>query len=141
MAVRVRVEIRCRASGASVVTAALVNSGYEVEEPEILLPKRLAEYLGLELKPPRTRIEAYETPLGIYHLLFTPRAVDVHLVDVSNIIEGVNVVVAEGEREVLISDKLAGALQIQILDLARGLWRYKHDPPELVRESVKPEYW
>lgn len=107
MAVRVRIEVRCRDSNVSVVTVALVNSGYEVEEPEVLLPRRLAEYLGLSLRPPRARTEIYETPFRVYHLIFLPKAVDVHPVDASRTVEGVNVAVAEWEREVLISDKLA----------------------------------
>jgi len=43
--------VRLRAGGAEVATSALVNSGYEVEEPEVLLPRRLAEYLGLRGRP------------------------------------------------------------------------------------------
>lgn len=40
MAVRVKLKVKGRRTGATVETVALVNSGYEVEEPEILLPKR-----------------------------------------------------------------------------------------------------
>jgi len=72
---------------------------------------------------------------------FSPKAVSVHLVDVCKRVEEVNVAVSEGEREVLISDALAEALGIQLVGIARGLWRYRDDPPDVIRESVRAEYW
>ena len=50
MGVRVRVRIKALigpSAGASVETSALANTGYEAESPEILLPRPLAEHLGL----------------------------------------------------------------------------------------------
>ena len=44
-------------------------------------------------------------------------------------------------REVLISDKLASALNIQLIDVGGGLWIHASDPPGRVRESARPEYW
>ena len=49
VAVRVKISIRNIETNFEVSTAALVNTGYEVEEPEILLPRRLAEYISLSL--------------------------------------------------------------------------------------------
>ena len=141
MAVRVRLLIRSLDTNVEVLTAALVNSGYEVEEPEILLHRRLAEFMGISLKPPRARVMVYETPFGFYHLIFSPKAVSVHLMDVCKSVGEVNVAVSEGEREVLISDALAEALGIQLVSIARGLWRHRDDPPDVIRESVKAEYW
>ena len=141
MAVRVRLLIRSLDTNVEVLTAALVNTGYEVEEPEILLPRRLAEFMGISLKPPRARVMVYKTPFGLYHLIFSSKAVSAHLVDVRKRVEEVNVAVSEGEREVLISDALAEALGIQLVGIARGLWRYRDDPPDVIRESVRAEYW
>jgi len=139
--VGVRVRVRLRAGSAEVATSALVNSGYEVEEPEVLLPRRLAEYLGLELRPPAARAATYETPFGFYRVVVVPRAVDVHLEDVCAEVRGVHAAVAEFEREVLISDALAEGLGIQLISVARGLWRHASDPPDRLRESARPEYW
>ncbi|PCN50680.1 hypothetical protein B6U99_02985 [Candidatus Geothermarchaeota archaeon ex4572_27] len=141
MAVRVRLRIRARASGREVVTSALVNSGYEVDEPEILLPRRLVDYLGIAVEAPHARPLIYETPTGLYRLLMTPKAVDVHLDDLCIEVKGVNVAVSEFEREVLLSDKLTSALGIQLLDVAEGVWRHRDDGPEVRRQSVGPEYW
>ena len=43
----VRVKIRVRHGGKSVVTSAIINTGFESDEPEIILPRRLAEELGV----------------------------------------------------------------------------------------------
>ena len=115
-----RLRIRSRASGNAIETSALVNSGYEVEEPEILLPRRLAEHIGVPLAPPHARSLIYETPLGLFRLVMVRGSVDVHLVDVCVAAEGVNVAVSEYEREVLISDKLASVLGIQLIDIGRA---------------------
>jgi predicted aspartyl protease len=141
MAVRVKILIRNTETDFEVMTVALVNTGYEVEEPEILLPRRLAEYIGLSLKPPKARVEVYETPLGLYYLVFIPKAVSVHLVDVCERVDGVNVAVSEGEREVLISDALGEALGVQLLEIGKGVWRHIRDPPGTTRLSVPAEYW
>jgi len=141
MAVCVELLVRNLETGFEVVTAALVNTGYEVYEPEILLPRRLAEYMGLSLRPPKARVEIYETPLGLYHLVFIPKAVSVHFVDVCEIVDNVNVAVSEGEREVLISDDLGEALELQLVEIGRGFWRHRRDPLYTIRESVRAEYW
>ena len=141
MAIRVRVKIKSITSGMDVETTALVNTGYEVEEPEVLLPRRLAEYLGIPLKTPRARMLIYETPMGLYNLLYIDSEVEIHLVDICVVAKKVNVTVAEHEREVLLSDKLSGELGIQLLDVAKGIWRHEKDKPNERRRTVKPEYW
>jgi len=141
MGVRVRIRIKVRSNNNEVITSALVNSGYEVTEPEILLPRRLAEYLGLSLRPPIARTYTYETPTGYYRLLLIMKAVDVHLCDVCKEVKEVNVAVADFEREVLISDALCEALGIQILSARTGIWRHVNDEISVRRKSVKPEYW
>ena len=47
MAVRVKLRIRARGSGRGVETIALVNSGFETTTPQLLIPRRLAEELGI----------------------------------------------------------------------------------------------
>ena len=135
------VRVRARGSGSEVVTSALVNTGYEVAEPEILLPRRLAEYLGLSLRAPAARAYTYETPMGYYRVLVVREAVDVHLCDVCVRVEAVNAAVAEFEREVLLSDVLSDELGIQILSAGTGLWRHVNDTAGLERRSAEPEYW
>lgn len=83
-----------------VVIAALLNTGYEVNEP-ILLSRRLAEYIGLSFRPLRARGEIYETPLGLYYLVFIPKTVSIHIIDMCERVDSVNVAVSEDERKVL----------------------------------------
>ncbi len=44
----VRVRLRLVGRKAEVVTSALVNSGFESDDPEVILPPPVAELLGLE---------------------------------------------------------------------------------------------
>ncbi|MCC6035116.1 MAG: hypothetical protein LM567_06460 [Desulfurococcaceae archaeon] len=97
--------------------------------------------MGLSLRPPKARVEVYETPLGLYHLIFIPKAVNVHLIDVCERVDNVNVAVSENEREVLISDVLGEALGLQLIEIGKGLWRHRKDPLHVIRESVQAEYW
>ena len=47
VAVRVRLRVRCRLTGACVDVAALVNSGFEAFTPKLPVPAGLAEALGI----------------------------------------------------------------------------------------------
>ncbi len=47
MAVRVRLRVR-RVDGEAVETVALVNSGFEADSPQLLIPLGLAERLNLQ---------------------------------------------------------------------------------------------
>ncbi|MGC8850526.1 MAG: hypothetical protein ACP5QI_08655, partial [Candidatus Bathyarchaeia archaeon] len=53
----------------------------------------------------------------------------------------VYVMVSEYEREILISDYLAGALGLAVEDFKEGLWRFNDEPLSKVRRSEKPRYW
>ncbi|RLE77372.1 MAG: hypothetical protein DRJ56_02475 [Thermoprotei archaeon] len=46
--------------------------------------------------------------------------------------------ISDVEREILISDYLAGELGIVAEDFRVGLWRLKSDPGERVRRSYEP---
>ncbi|MEM1830705.1 MAG: hypothetical protein QW794_06980 [Thermosphaera sp.] len=47
MAVRVKLRVRSLRSRREVVSSALVNSSFEAETPQLLIPRRLALELGL----------------------------------------------------------------------------------------------
>lgn len=123
--------------------SALVNSGFETDRPQLLIPLRLAEHLGLwpEL-PAGTHIETYETAGGLTRLYVVPDVLEVS-VRVEETTPGVccDALISDIEHEVLISDKLGGALEIAIMDLAEGSWRFRSDPSDKVRKSEPPQYW
>ena len=143
MGVRVRVLLRALigpSAGSSVETTALANTGYETEEPEVLLPRPLAEHLGIPMRAPEARRAYYETPLGLFSISFVERAVEVELLGLGARAVA-HAIISEHEREVLLSDKTIGALGIIILEPGEGLWRHKSDEPSKARPSARPEFW
>jgi len=50
-------------------------------------------------------------------------------------------VIASGEKEVILSDKLIDELGIILLKPGKGIWRFHDDPPNVMRTSVPGEYW
>jgi len=118
--VRVRVEVEY--GERRVTTTALLNTGYESDVPEILIPLSVAEQLGVWPKLPRdATAETYRTASGLMSVYRIPRG-KVRLV----LEEGVGspveayIVVAEYVDEVLVSDQLISALGIAIEDPARS---------------------
>ena len=143
MGVRVRVRIKALvgpSAGASVETSALANTGYETESPEVLLPRPLAEHLGLPARAPEARRAYYETPLGLFSISLLERAVEVELVGLGARVVA-HAAVSEHEREVLLSDRTIEALGILILRPAGGLWRHVSDSESMIRRSARPEFW
>jgi len=145
MAVRVKLTMKAlkgRKAGSILETSALINSGYEVEKPELLIPERLASELGLW--PPETlEIEYASTPIGLGRLHSLGEALEVQVITEDKVspIARAYVMVSEYEREVLISDKLASVLRIAVEDFGEGLWRFREEPPSQTRKSEKAKYW
>lgn len=136
----VRVKLRITSEHRSLLTSGYVNSGYEVDQPELLVPLPLAEELGLW---GRASEEYARTPIGIGRLYVLCRRAKVQVItgDRETPPVQVCVVVSEFEREVLISDYLAGELGIAVEDFRRGIWRFRDEPLTKLRESEKPQYW
>jgi len=114
---------------------ALVNTGYETDVPELLVPVSVAERLGLWPKLPEdTVVETYKTASGLMRV-YRVRGVRAGLL-VSGTEERdveVYLVISEHTDEALISDQLASAFGIVIEDPAKGLWRLRGE--SLVRSS------
>ncbi|MCE4613739.1 MAG: retroviral-like aspartic protease family protein [Desulfurococcales archaeon] len=140
MAVRVRLRIKSLETGRSVETPALVNSGFEAESPQVLLPQSLARRLGLWPPPPDARLVEVGTAGGPVRNYMVPGAVEVSVVTPDRVRGPVrsDVMISNLEYEVLISDQLGSALGIVILDL-RGKWRFSDEG--VVRETEGPQYW
>lgn len=140
MAVRVKLRIKCTRSGREAVTVALVNSGFEAETPQLLVPRRLALELGLWPPPEDAYLVEVGTAGGPVRNYLVPSAAEV-LVEAGDRVVGpvkCDVMISALEYEVLISDKLGGELGIVILDL-RGRWRFSDE--DKVRETEAPQYW
>ncbi|RLE57214.1 MAG: hypothetical protein DRJ40_02535 [Thermoprotei archaeon] len=140
MAVRVRLRIRCLKSGREVVTSALVNSGFEAETPQLLIPRRLATELNLWPPPEEAVLIEVGTAGGPVRNYLIPNVAEVYVETQDRTVGPVkcDIMISSYEYEVLISDKLGGELGIVILDL-RGKWRFSDE--DKVRETEPPQYW
>lgn len=139
MAVRVKLRIVSR-SGAEAVTSALVNSGFEAETPQLLIPRTLASILNLWPPPPEAQLVEVGTAGGPVRNYLVPRALLVYVNTEDRTVGPVecDVMISLLEHEVLISDRLGGELGIVILDL-RGKWRFSDE--DKVRLTEPPQYW
>ena len=71
----VRVKIRIRYANNLVDVIGLVNTGYETDIPEVLIPLDVAERLGLWPRlPENTIVETYRTASGLMRVYRIPGA-------------------------------------------------------------------
>lgn len=137
MAIRLR--IRLVREGKSVDVVALINSGYETREPEVLLPVAIATQLSIYPRLPEGAIvKEYKLADGsITKLIKVSRAVQIYVVEEDRVVGPVeaSLVIAEKAEEVLISDKLAGKLGIVALDFGEGLWCFRDEISRVTRKS------
>ncbi|MBS7626805.1 hypothetical protein KEJ51_07215 [Candidatus Bathyarchaeota archaeon] len=139
----VRVKIRINFDGKELETSALVNTGFETDQPEILLPARLAELL--DLYPPKagSLLQEYSVVGGTTAVIKSPEKINVQLSIEDRKTGSVEAtaLISDREDEVLISDSLASELRISIEDAKEGLWRLRDESVEKVRSTSKPQYW
>lgn len=140
MGCRVRVRIRHR--DRVVETSALVNSGFETDAPDIVIPLELAKRLGLW--PPRElSYTVLETGGGEVSVVYVEAAAELELVlpDRESRKYSVNVIINPHIHEVVLSDYVSTLLGIVLLNIKKGLWRLEDDPVGVVRGSEEAEEW
>lgn len=137
MAVRVKVRLHSLHIKKEVESIALLNSGFETESPEILLPTHVAEELGLWPNLPQTIVKTFESPTGISRMLYLPDAIKVTILAEDRTSKTItcNLVISEYEREPLISDKAIGALEVVIVNAGEGLWKFIDSPTTYKSEA------
>jgi len=133
--VRVKLLIRSRFSRKEVIVPALVNTGFTTETPDLALPLRVAEELGLWPQPKEALRVSLETGGGSVDTYIVPQAVIVKVITKDRESREVkaNTLINPYIGEVLMSDALTEELGIQILYPRRGLWRFRDE--EIIRES------
>ncbi len=142
MAVRIMLRVRSRSTSKVIEVNALVNSGYETEKPELLVPVKVAELLGLWPLPSRYLAKDYFTAGGLVRNYILSNEVEVSvLVEYKTNVVNCDLVISLIEDEVLISDKLASKLGIIVYDFAEGIWRLKTDREDIRRKSVERQIW
>jgi len=127
--VAVRVRLVLRRGGRVVEAVALAISGYEAETPQILVPRAVAEILGLWPPPPGSE-SVFETAGGPLHVWVVPRGCSAKVVaeNAESPEVVVDIVISPIADEVLLSDKAISELQIALEDVGRGLWRFRWEP-------------
>ncbi|RLF19643.1 MAG: hypothetical protein DRN15_02195 [Thermoprotei archaeon] len=138
MVVRVKVQVK---RGDSIIeTSAVANSGYETEAPEIHLPQALARRLGFEISEARG---ARYRVVGGFTSTYVLGEILVRLITEDRQTDWVKAkaVSVPDEYEVLLSDKLLDALNIEIVRAGEGLWRFHGEPIDRIRKSTKPQLW
>lgn len=143
MAVRVRLRIESVDHNVLEATA-LINTGFETERPQLLLPVRAAEELDLWPNlPPEARVEIYDTAGGPMRVYLLPQKAKPTVLTEDRESREVlsDIVISHTEVEILIGDKLAGKMQIVIQDPGEGIWRFKDDPPDKKRGSQTAKRW
>lgn len=135
----VRVKLRIERSDRSAEAVALVNSGYEADTPQLMIPTGLARELGLWPPPPDSREEVFDTAGGPLRVWIIRGAATVWVVagDVESTRVKADLVISPLADEPLISDALAEMLEIVVEGFWRGLWRFRWEPAGRVRESEK----
>ncbi len=132
--------LRLKGRRASVVTSALVNTGFESEEPELVIPEKLSEVLEL-MGSAIARFRAVARLEASGMRVDERITVELMVEDRDPVVAQANVTILPGEDEVIISDRLASELRIVILDPYGGSWCLSDEMGKVSRKSVTPEFW
>ncbi|MGC9152595.1 MAG: hypothetical protein ACP5GY_02535 [Vulcanisaeta sp.] len=139
MAIRLRIKLSS-IMGKTTIIKALVTAGYETQEPEILLPRTVAEDLDLMPKlPSGSEVRDYVLADGTTtRLILIPNAVQVWVLENDREVGGVTAHVAVSDKadEALLSDKLISRLGIVLLDIGEGLWCFRDELGKVSRKSL-----
>jgi len=143
MAVRIKLRLRARASGEAIEVSALINSGFETDSPQLLIPMGLARRLAIYPPPITSSIIEVGTAGGPSKVFLVREALEVWAITDDREIgpKLVDVLISPIEEEVLVNDKLTEELGIILLATGSGKWRFVDDPADKVRHSEKPQYW
>lgn len=122
-----------------------MNSGFESDEPEVIISKEVARNLRINLRrlsieglasieeykgAGGRRFKAHVLKYGFAKAWVIAEDRDVGPVDIT-------LTIVAGEREILISDKATDCFRIIILKPGEGLWRFEDDPPGKTRRSFR----
>ena len=138
MGVRVNLEILLPKNNSRFQAVGLLNTGFEGEKPEVLIPVRLAERLKLWPRlPENAELRNFETPAGLARMYYLDDIAEVSVEGEATI--KCSLIVSELEHEVLLNDYSIKGLGIVIEDPAEGLWRFRSETK--IRQSLPPQYW
>jgi hypothetical protein len=134
----VRVRVKSRSSGKSIVVRVLANGGAESPRPCIVVSEDIAESLGL-WPTNNFKVHQVEEASSVGEVYVIEGAVELELLgeydeSLSRVVA--DLVVQKGLIEPLITDITIDELGIQVISFSKGLWRFRDDPPDKVRRST-----
>ncbi|MBW8050487.1 MAG: hypothetical protein FVQ77_09140 [Cytophagales bacterium] len=134
MAVRLPIEITFCSK--TVKVTAIANTGYETNEPEILMPLSLAAN-QLGIKESQGKEITYQTAgrQDVEFYRFENAGICVNTDNSKSPVVTATLNTSENEVEVILNDMLVGMLGIVLVKVAEGKWRFLDDPPEKLRDS------
>jgi hypothetical protein len=138
MAVRVRLRIEEDAGGV-VETTAVLNSGFEIDEPHLLLPAACATRLLGEFRSSPQLEFSVAGGVGRFYAPPTNARAKVVSVERAGPIVSFRLLVSDGDSEVLVSDSGIDALNLRVETFSRGLWRFADEAA--LRPSEPPQHW
>ncbi|MBI4615652.1 MAG: hypothetical protein HY720_18690 [Planctomycetes bacterium] len=142
MAIRVRLllETTGPAPKNALVTAAVLNGGFESESPCLLLPATAAGRI-LRSLPEEGRPVIAEVAGGRTDFVYVQENLEgrIRVQDREGPSSHFEVLISAGETEVLVSDTGIDVLGVEIVSFGRGLWRFHGE--SIVRPSEPAEHW
>ena len=98
-----------------------MNSGFETDTPQLVVPMKLATELGLYYRLTEARIESYGTPGGPIRMYVLPEIIEVWIeeTDLKTRAVVADAVISEIEAEVLIREDPSGKVR---RSYQRQLW-------------------
>lgn len=144
--VRLRIALLPTVRGKEVApleVVAVINSGYEAEKEELILPLRLAESLGLWPQLPLgSQPEMYVSASGPFQVYRIPRCLSVEVVvaDKKRSAIDCDAIISTTEDEVLMNDVLAERFGLVVLAAYSGAWAFADDIGT-VRKSEPRQLW
>lgn len=133
--IRLRVRLKS-ASENTIETYAIANTGFIGREPEVVIPKRIADGLNIS----EAGLQEFEKTLAdgtLVKLKGIRGFVEVYAVTEDRIVGPINVTAyIVGGGYVLLNDKLLDELGIVIIAAGEGLWCFKDEMGARVRRSV-----
>ena len=134
----VRLKLKVDVKGKIMEKVALLNSGYEAPSPQLLIPVDFAKELGLW--PPEGALDVeFDTAGGLLKAWLYSKAGKASVVandEGSREVE-IDIVISPIADEPLISDALAEELEIAVESFGKGLWRFRWEPIDRVKQSAK----
>ncbi len=142
MAVRVKMKLISVKNKSAIEVNSVLNTAFESEGPEVLVPLKVAEELSFwPMLPEGAIVKAFETTGGIVRMYYITDAVETQVITQDKLSKPAKcaLVISEIEREVLVSDRAIDELDIVIESPGKGLWRFRNEGK--IRSSVEPQYW